>query len=232
MSKETTPIVDAASAKAFTSAAVSAFAGHASTIQKAGLTLMDRVAKAAGAIGKPITAATYDAKCGPLVAKAFEVKVKAEAMTQGTANKVRSQLKLATLAILSNAATPEPGEGFNAFLARAAECIGAAKLADGTPVWAAKVGRKPVQGKAQAKAAGKAVKQAAQQEAKALSSKSGDAPTARVTPQMAAALILSGDNRSRAARLVKVMESYAAEFDKWSAALLADSAKAETKEAA
>lgn len=218
-------ILDVAQINAFAKATANAFAQDEALRAKASQTLMERVAKAVAHIGKPITASQYDTRLSGVVAKAFAAKVEAGAMTEGTASKTRSQVKTATLAILSNAATPEPGEGFKAFVSRAAEVMANAKLADGTPVWASKVGRKAKVGKAQARKGGASGAPTGSPQG----APERTAPTGR-SPEIAAAMILCKDNATRAAKLVKVLESFASEFDKWASAILADSAKADASE--
>lgn len=218
-------ILDAAQINAFAKATANAFAQDEASRAKASQTLMERVAKAVAHIGKPITASQYDTRLAGIVAKAFAAKVEAGAMTEGTASKTRSQVKTATLAILSNAATPEPGEGFKAFVSRAAEVMENAKLADGTPVWASKVGRKAKVGKAQARKGGASGAPTGSPQG----APERTIPTGR-SPEMAAALILTKDNVSRATKLIRVMESFTAEFDKWASTILADSAKSDARE--
>ena len=190
--------IDPASINSFARGMASAFASDEASRKKLEGSLMERVAKAVAFIGKPISSAQYDAKVGPALTKAFNAKVEAGAITEGTASKTRSQVKTATLAILASAATPEPGEGFKTFVARAAERLATAKLPDGSPVWVAKVGRPAKQGKAEAKATAKASGAPTASPA----APSGSAGSAAKSPQEAAALILTKNNAKRAAILV------------------------------
>lgn len=130
-------------AKAYGRMAVSAFAAEEAAIGRAQLTLMGKVREAADAIGMGLTAAQYDAHFRPAVSRQMTRAVEGGRISEATAAKLTSRLKTATLALLAGF-EPNEGEGFNAYCTRASAAFEGEglKLADGSPVWASKVGRK------------------------------------------------------------------------------------------
>lgn len=181
--------------------------------ESADVSLLETVAKLAASIGVPLSAAQYDKQIRPDLAKAFEAKVKKGLIAETTAASYMSRVKTATLGVLSCKLVPLAGEAFKVFTARAADTLSTATLADGKPVWEGKTGR-PAGNGGKASAPGAVVPMRGKQEAET-----------NEPAMLAAALIVTGGNRSRAQKLVAVFPAFAAEFDKWTATILSDEEK-------
>jgi hypothetical protein len=198
--------------------------------EKSKRTLLTAVASAVTSIGEALSAAQYDRQFKPYLASGFERAVKRGDISQRTADQYGSKLKTAVLAILSKTAEPMAGETFWEFYDRAAEALPKATLANGAPVWEAssKRGRKV--------GAKVAPKGGSHDPAAAAILKEGGLSADKVeggfdrSPAVAAALILCKGNEARAQRLVAILQSYTAEFDKWAATVLTDKDKAEIAE--
>lgn len=188
--------------------------------------LLEAVAKAVSAIGQPLTAKQYDRQFRPFLDKGFARAEALGKLKDGTGKQYASKLKTAVLAILSKAAEPVAGESFWAFYDRAAQALPSAKLSNGAPVWevSAKRGRKV--GAKQPPKAGGAMPKAIAEANASLSADKVEGGFDR-SPAIAAALILCKGNEARAQRLVMILQSYTAEFDKWAATVLTDADKAE-----
>lgn len=191
----------------------------ASKAEGATRTLLQEVAVTVRLIGQPLTAAQWDKQVAPMIRDAF--KRSKAGLAETTVASYRSRFKTAGLAILSGDASLQPvaGETFPAFLARVAEPLASLTLANGERVYpadAVKTGR----------AAGtRASKSGGVDPSKGGADRSEGGMDER--PQLAAALILTGQNVARAQRLCIVMQSYGDEFDKWTAGILTETDKRE-----
>lgn len=201
-------------------AAAKATATAVVTYEKAKLTLLEKVAAAVGTLGVPLSAAQYDKQFKPYLAEFFASAVKSGRIGPKTADQYASKLKTAVLALVNGVAQPVAGEGFFAFYDRAAEAVAKGTLPDGSPIWEASAKRGRKQGAKQTPKAPKPVPGAVA-EANA-SAATADAGGLNVRAELAAALILTHQNKSRAERLVTVMGSYAEEFDRWAATILGE----------
>lgn len=172
----------------------------------------------------PLTAAQWDKQVAPSIRDAFK-RAKA-GLAETTQASYRSRFKTAGLAIASGIPELQPmaGETFPGFLGRIAEPLSKAKLADGRSIFdpeAVRPGR----------AAGVKVKPTG-----GASPEGSKGATDRTeggmnrTPQLAAALILTGENEALAQRLVIVMQSYRDDFVKWTAGILSEADKKELGE--
>jgi hypothetical protein len=173
----------------------------------------------------PITAAQWDKQVAPSIRDAF--KRAKGGLVETTQASYRSRFKTAGLAIASGIPELQPiaGETFPGYLGRIAEPLGKATLADGRAIFdptAVRPGR----------AAGVKVKAPGTRSpegSKGATDRSEGVGMNR-TPQLAAALILTGDNEALAQRLVIVMQSYRDDFTKWTASILSEADKAELGE--
>lgn len=198
--------------------------------EKSKRTLLTSVASAVAVIGDALSAAQYDRQFKPYLSAGFERAVKRGDISQRTADQYGSKLKTAVLAILSKTAEPVAGETFWEFYDRAAQALPSATLANGAKVWeaSAKRGRK-VGAKVAPKGGSHDPTASVILKAGGLSADKVEGGFDRSAP-MAAALILCKGNEARAQRLVTVLQSYVAEFDKWAATVLTDQDKAEIGE--
>lgn len=215
-----TPLTAAQVAKAFASAV--------KRRESADVSFMLTTVAAAKLIGTPLTASQYDAQIGPYVREAFSAKAMSSVAETSRAS-YRSRFKTLALAVCSGlpAFQPKAGEGLASFLGRVAEPLASAKLKDGRRIWdTAKQGRTASApgSKPGAKSGGAAGGPTTGGSAGSVNDSEGGLD---VKPAMAAALILARGNTSRAQRLVTVMQTYAEEFDRWTASILTDADKAE-----
>lgn len=229
MSKSNTPkVVLAQVSPEVVSKAATATAKAVVTCEKAKRTLLTSVSAAIAGIEVGLNAVQYDRQFKPYLSQGFAPFVKRGDISQKTADQYASKLKTAVLAIVNKLATPNAGETFWEFYDRAATAVAAGKLADGSPVWeaSAKKGRK-----VGAKVAPKSGGPLPGAVASANSASGADAGGLNVSAQLAAALILAKQNKSRAERLVAVLESYPEAFDKWASGLLSDNSKSDKPKA-
>jgi hypothetical protein len=172
----------------------------------------------------PITAAQWDKQVAPSIRDAF--KRAKGGLAETTQASYRSRFKTAGLAIASGLPELQPiaGETFPGYLGRIAEPLGKATLADGRAIF------DPTQVRP-GRAAGVKVKPAgnASPEGSKGAADRSEGGMNR-TPQLAAALILTGDNEALAQRLVIVMQSYRDDFTKWTASILSEADKVELGE--
>jgi hypothetical protein len=183
--------------------------------QRANVTLLASVVKAVTALKlKSMSAVQYDRQFRPSFDAALTLRVKRGSLKEASAKVASSRAKSAVLA-LANGVTPIVGETWGEFLTRASEHLLTAKLPSGEPVWEAQTKRGPK--------AGKAKRSKAAQSAGDASSQEGGT---NVPANLAAALILSGGNRTMAERLVIVATTYRDEFNTWAATILDDAGKA------
>ena len=174
----------------------------------------------------PMTAAQFTKQLAPSIREALKRKLKGKAET--TLASYASRFKTLTLALTCGDATLQPiaGEGYVAYLTRAAEGVAKGKLPDGTPIWPAdaqRSGKAAGSGKA-AKGAGTPTGGPTGGHVEATAANSGGGGL-DVRPALAAALILCHGNAARAQRLVIACESYGSELDKWLSAILSDEDK-------
>lgn len=189
--------------------------------QRANVTLLASVVKAVTALKlKGMSATQYDRQFRPGFDAALALKVKRAALKEASAKVASSRMKSVVLG-LANGLKPVVGETWAEFLARAAEFLPTAKLANGEPVWEAQSKRGPK--------AGKAKRSRAAQSAGDVAAHEGGTDE---RPMMAAALILAQGNRSMAQRLVTVATSFRDEFNTWAASILDDAGKAKVEAAA
>lgn len=195
-------------------AAGAAIAKAVVTCEKAKRTMLASLMTAVAGITVPISAAQYDRQVMPHIKAGFARSVARKDISEKTASQYGAKLKTAVLALVNKVAAPISGETFWEFYDRASVALVAAKLADGSPVWEAASKRGPKAGKAKA-----SKPKPVAQDAEPLSASKGEAGFNR-SPALAAALILTGGNETRASRLIAVLETYTSEFDRWSADIL------------
>lgn len=199
----------------FAKVGVGAFASFERAVANASRSKMESVLEACGILPKGITDADYGRLVGKAIREELATAVRRSKLTQGTAAKVASQLKAVCLAV-QNGWTPDDKMGFTpayeasvAFLAKPevkAHVYGETKV--GAP--AGTVSARKGTGRKGA-ATGETSKPA-----------SGTATPAHRDPLMAAALILTGGQETRAGQLVAIFQrpGFVAEFDKWAATVI------------
>lgn len=176
--------------------------------------LIASVAKVASDIGKPLTANDYAATVGKALKVKFDALVKSGVIAESTAASRLSELKGATLA-LTNGFKPNGSESLRVFNSRVSPLLKDHKLADGRTVYVVTLLKSGVAKNAKAGRKGTAGGLI----------KSGKQPAReQVAPNafMAAALILSGGQKTRAGQLVAIFQrpGFVAEFDKWAATVI------------
>ena len=216
-----------ATAQTVAKALVKAQVKQVKAIERSSVSLMDGVTAAALLAGTPLTEAQYDRQLKSLVLKAIKA---APLLSPTSHNAYASRFKAAVLALNSGDATLAPlaGEGWTAWHTRLAVALVTAKLPDGTFIREQGVTRSG------AKAGVKVTPASSVTDlpVKATVSKGviDDIEGGfNGRPAMAAALILTHQNASRAERLCIVMQSYVAEFDRWAATILTDADKREVE---
>jgi hypothetical protein len=214
----------------FASESVTAFVAFDRTVSKASLTKMEAVKEAALVLPKGMTGADYDRLCRKAVKASLALAVKRGEMEDGTASKVASQLKTVALA-LANGIKPEDGQGFvpfyNECVTRLASDPTLAHVYGSAPKAGAPAGTASTRKGTGRKGASSGAQVPAGEPA------SGNATPANRDPMLAAALILTRGQETRAAKLVTVMQSFVTEFDKWTGTILEAPAKqAPAKQAA
>lgn len=210
--------ISAKDLKAFTGACVGAYTSHQDTMTKASATRLEKVSRACGGLPKGLTSQGYDKQVGPALVAAFKVVVDAGKMTEGTASKERSNLKTLVLACL-NGFAPGQGEGYGPAVERAGDYLVDRKNAQGEPIRNAKTGGKPRVPTARKGVGSKGGKSKGSGAGK-LTPVSGTEPGFKGSPQLAAALILTKNNKARADKLVIIMETYCDEFDRWTSTVI------------
>lgn len=188
----------------------------ASKYEGAGRSLLAEVSGAVRLMGAtPLTAAQWVKQVQPCIRDAFK---RSKGIAETTAASYLSRFKTAGLAMLSGDASLQPlaGESLAVYCSRVAEPLAKHVLADGRPVFdpdVVRTGRPPKP----SKATGNTSKGEADRSEGGLNR----------TPQLAAALILTGDNYVLAQRLTVVMQSYKDDFAKWTDGILTERDKKE-----
>jgi len=198
----------------FASESVTAFVTYDRTVAKAGVTKLETVKDACAYLPAKLTAADYDRLVSKGVKASLALAVKRGKLEEGTAFKVASQLKKVALAI-ANGIKPEDGMGFIPF-------YNAAVIALEAPSYGYVYGLEPG-----AKRAGAPVGTTSKRKGTGRAAASAPAPKVEVQtagaakdPMLAAALILTKGQETRAQKLVVVMQSFVSEFDKWTATII------------
>lgn len=201
----------------FASESVTAFVTYDRTVAKAGVTKLETVKDACAYLPAKLTAADYDRLVSKGVKASLALAVKRGKLEEGTAFKVASQLKKVALAI-ANGIKPEDGMGFIPFYNAAVIALEAPSYGY---VYGLEPGAKrsgaPVGTTSKRKGTGRAATSAA---ASAASAATVQTATAAKDPMLAAALILTKGAEQRAQKLVIVMQSFASEFDRWTATII------------
>ena len=221
-----------ATAQTVAKALVKAQVKQVKAIERSSVSLMDGVTAAALLAGTPLTEAQYDRQLKSLVLKA----IKAAPLLSPTSHSAyASRFKAAVLALNSGDATLAPlaGEGWIAWHTRLAVALVTAKLPDGTFIREQGVARSGAKAGAKVTPA-----------TPTLPASVTDLPVKATVskgviddieggyngrPAMAAALILTHQNASRAERLVIVMQSYMVAFDRWTETIFTDADKREVE---
>lgn len=197
-------------------ATVTAFLKAKKTEDGAQQTLLASVVAQAKAIGRAMSASEYDLTLGRAIAGRFAAAVQKGILTESTAASARSRIKTALLALMAGFA-PKAGEGFRAFYDRAgADFILTAKIG-GKPIWEAKAGKKRA---AAGSKSGKAGSASGGPTASPQGPAGGEPEVTDANAFQRAALIVCKGSQARAAKLVIVMTSYRAEFDKWAETII------------
>lgn len=174
-----------------------------------------------------MSAKQFDRQFRPECEAALAKLVQRGKLTEGSAKVYVSKLKTVFLS-LANGLEPLASETFWEYADRAStDFLPTATLGDGSPVWEASTKRGPKAGKPKGRKGGQLPGAVADANSAADSSGSGF----NRSPQVAAALILTGNNEARAQRLVLALASYGDEFDKWCASVLSDDDKAKVRAA-
>lgn len=192
---------------------------------KAKATFMAACLKAAHLIGMPITAAQWNKQIAPSMREAFAAKAKSSRKDASSFTSELSRMKTFALAVNTGMADFQPiaGETVPAFLKRVSKPLETATHTDGRKVWDTPKAGKP------------AATPSAPRDVSGNASSKGEADDTEggfnARPMLAAALILTRGNTSRAGQLAIACESYADDLGKWLDGILTDADKRELETA-
>lgn len=189
---------------------------------KAKATFMASCLTTARLIGVPITASQWNKQIAPSVREAFAAKAKASRKDASSFTSELSRIKTFALAVNTGMADFQPvaGETVPAFLKRVSKSLETATHTDGRKVWDTPKAGKPAAPATPGNVAGSGV-------TTSKGSTDDDEGGFNARPMLAAALILTRGNASRAGQLAIACESYADDLGKWLDGILTEADKAE-----
>lgn len=192
---------------------------------KAKASFMAACLSTARLIGIPITASQWNKQIAPSVREAFAAKAKASRKDASTFTSELSRMKTFALAVNTGMADFQPiaGETVPAFLKRVSKPLETATHTDGRKVWDTPKAGRP----AASPSAPRDVSGAGTSKGEVDDSEGGF----NGRPMLAAALILTRGNASRAGQLAIACESYADDLGKWLDGILTEADKRELQAA-